>query len=188
MSFTNRLFLTVFAAAAACSAADPQPPTLSKVFDNQLRLAEREVVSLAEAMPADKYAFAPSDGEFKGVRTFELQVKHLATTLYVVGAGSLGEKSPVEAGENENGAASIKGKEATVKYLKDAFAYAHKATQALTPENATQMMDNGAGGKSSRIGMANVAIWHSFDHYGQMVVYARMNGIVPPASQPQPSK
>ena len=188
MSLTNRLLLTAFAAAAACLAADPQPPTLSKIFDNQLRMVEREVVSLAEAMPAEKYGFAPTQGEFKDVRTFELQVKHLATTLYAVGAGSIGEKPPVEMGDNENGAASIKGKDATVKYLKDAFAYAHKATLALTPENANQMMDNGGGGKSSRIGMANVAIWHSFDHYGQMVVYARMNGVIPPASLPQPKK
>jgi hypothetical protein len=140
-------------------------------------------VSLAEAMPAGKYSFAPSHGEFKDVRSFEVQVKHIATTLYAVCSGSLGEKSPVPIDEKENGPASIAGKDASVKYLKDAFAYAHKAIQALTPENATQLMDSGNGRKSSRIGMANVAIWHSFDHYGQMVVYARMNEVIPPASR-----
>jgi hypothetical protein len=96
----------------------------------------------------------------------------------------LGEKNPSEPGQNENGPASLKTKEDIVKYLKDAFAYAHKAMASLTADNLTSMVQSPFGkNKVPRVSMATVAAWHSFDHYGQMVVYARMNGIIPPASR-----
>jgi len=70
-----------------------------------------------------------------------------------------------------------------VKYLKDAFAYGHKAMQSITDKNATALIKSAFGDRQvPRLSMASIATWHSFDHYGQMVVYARMNGIVPPAS------
>ena len=169
---------------AAAFGADPPAPTVSKVFDQQLSMIEREFVPLAEAMPAAKYGFAPADGEFKGVRTFGQQVSHTAAVIYMVSAAVLGEKNPSEPGEHENGPASLKTKDDIVKYLKDAFAYGHKATASLTSENLTGLVQSAFGdNKVSRAFMASVPVWHSFDHYGQMVVYARMNGIVPPASR-----
>ena len=159
---------------------------MGKVLDGQIRAAEREIVSLAEAMPAEKYNFRPSAGEFKNVRTFSLQMSHIAAILFEVSAGALGEKNPSETGKDENGPASLDGKEAVVKYLKDAFAYAHKAASAVTTANAMDMMPSPfGGGKMSRIDLVTTLTWHSFDHYGQAVVYARMNGIIPPASRPQ---
>ena len=79
----------------------------------------------------------------------------------------------------------MKRKEDIVKYLKDAFAYGHKAMLSLTDKNLTQMVTSAFGeSKVSRVSMATVAVWHTFDHYGQAVVYLRMNGgIVPPASR-----
>ena len=89
-------------------------------------------------------------------------------------------------GQEENGPSSIKGKDAAVKYLKDAFAYAHKATIAVTTANALDMMQSPFGSaKTPRIDLVTTLVFHSFDHYGQAVVYARMNGIVPPASRGQ---
>jgi len=176
---------TILAVLCASSlfAADA-PSSLGKIFDQDLSNIEREVVPLAEAMPADKYDFAPTGGEFKGVRTFGDQVKHVATVIYAVSATILGEKNPVDMGTNENGPASVKGKEASVKYLKDAFAYAHKAIGSLTEKNLMEMVKSPFGSNQvPRAKMATIATWHSFDHYGQMVVYARMNGIVPPASR-----
>ena len=165
-------------------AADAPTPALSKLLDGQIRQVESEVVSLAEAMPADKYDFAPTDGAFKGVRTFSQQMTHVAAVAYMVSAAAMGEKNPSEAGPDENGPASIKGKDAVLKYLKDAFAYAHKAASTITAANFMELIPSAFGSqKTPRLNMISVVSWHSFDHYGQVVVYARLNGIVPPASR-----
>ena len=157
--------------------------SLSKVYDGMLKSVEGEAVSLAEAMPADKFDFAPTDGAFKGVRTFGQQARHMATIVYLVSSSVLEEKCPVDLGENENGAATLKGKDAIVKYLKDSFVYAHKAMAGLTEKNQMDLVAGFGNRKSPRVNMASAAVWHSFDHYGQMVVYARMNGVIPPASR-----
>jgi len=147
-------------------------------------MLEHELVPLAEAMPADKYQFAPTHGGFKGVRTFGQQVGHVGAVMYMVSACVLGEKAPAEAGEGENGPATLKTKDDYVKYLKGAVAYSHKAMNSLTSANLTSMVKSAFGNdKVPRVNMASVVMWHSFDHYGQMAVYARMNGIVPPASR-----
>ena len=171
---------------AACSsvlfAADGQADP-AKVFDGQIKMVENEFVSLAEAMPANRYSFAPTKGEFKGVRSFADQVKHVASVTYLVAAALRGEKPPVDTG-GETGPASAKTKDEIVKYAKDAFAYAHTAVGTLTAGNLLGEIDSPFGeGKTSRLDAANILAWHAFDHYGQMVVYARMNGIVPPASR-----
>jgi uncharacterized damage-inducible protein DinB len=184
---TRLLFaMTLAAGATLVFGADAPQASMGKVLDGQLRSADREIVSLAEAMPAEKYNFRPSDGEFKNVRTFSQQMTHIAAILYEVSAGALGEKNPSEAGKDENGPATITDKTAAVKYLKDAFAYAHKAALAVTSANAMDMLQSPFGNsKTSRIDLVTTLMWHSFDHYGQAVVYARMNGIVPPASRGQ---
>ncbi|MGD1073123.1 MAG: DinB family protein [Bryobacteraceae bacterium] len=161
-------------------------PSASQVFDRQLKSTEREFVSLVEAMPADKFSFAPTAGEFKGVRTFAQESKHAAFVLYVVSSALLGEKNPSTSDANENGPANLVTKDQIVQYVKDAFAYAHRAVATLTNQNlmqeATDPFD--PKGKRTRVDSAGILFWHTFDHYGQMVEYARMNGIVPPASRP----
>ena len=67
-------------------------------FEILLNTVEESVVSAAEAMPADKYGFAPRDGEFTGVRTFSRQVKHLAATNHILAAAALGQDAPADAG------------------------------------------------------------------------------------------
>lgn len=158
--------------------------TVSKLYDSQLSMVESEVVSLAEAMPAEKYGFAPTNGEFKGVRTFALQVKHLASVIYMAAAAAKEEKPPMDLGSGENGPDSVKTKEQIVQYLKGSFAYAHKVLGTITEGNMLDMVKSPFGGPDvARAGIASATVWHSFDHYGQMVVYARMNGVVPPASR-----
>lgn len=184
MSFMTRFFLVAFAASTLMFAADSPAPSIAKVFDGQVRQVESEIGSLAEAMPESAYNFAPTQGEFKGVRTFSQQMTHIATVIYEVSAAALGEKCPIEAGKDENGPASIHGKEAVVKYLKDSFAYAHKAANALTMANMMDMMQSPFGSqKTPRVSLVSTIGWHSFDHYGQAVEYARMNKIIPPASR-----
>ncbi len=173
--------LLIFGCCAVRSAAESSMPP-SKILDQEVKTIESELVPLAEAMPADKYNFAPTQGKFDGVRTFAQQVTHIATVIHMCAASVLGEPIP-DAGPSENGPASLHGKDEIVRYLKEAFAHAHKATASLTEANVRDMVAPAFGkNKVPRVSMASVFAWHSFDHYGQMVVYARMNGIVPPAS------
>ena len=89
-------------------------------------------------MPEAKYDFAPTtQGEFKGVRTFGLEVKHMAVANYALGAGILGEKPPIDLG-GPNGPASIKSKAEIMKFLADSFVYAHKAINSITEANVLE--------------------------------------------------
>jgi uncharacterized damage-inducible protein DinB len=164
-------------------AAFAQAPTVGKVLENQLRGVEAEIVPLVQAMPDDKINFAPTTGQFKGVRTFAEQAKHVAAVLYIVAAGAKGEKPSVDTG-GESGPATVKSKAEIVKYLQDAFAYARGAAAGMTGANYTDMVASPFGqGQMAKGALMTIAVSHTFDHYGQMVVYARMNGVVPPASR-----
>ena len=177
---------SLFCFAAPALFGQATPPTVARLYDGPVANAGREMISLAEAMPPAAYGFAPKNGAFKDVRTFAQQAKHTAAVLYMVSSAILGEKPPVDIGD-ENGPASVNSKEQVVQFLKDAFAYGHKAMLTMTAENQTGMVASPFGSnQTSRGALASEAAWHSFDHYGQMVVYARMNNVVPPASQPQP--
>jgi hypothetical protein len=166
-------------------AAEPPKASFAKTFDGDLTSAEKEIVSLAEAMPADKYNFAPTAGEFTGVRTFAQQMRHIAAVNDEVAAAILGEKNPVDPGKSENGPDSLDNKGAIVQFLKDSFTYAHKAINTITAQNVLAEVRSpfDGGHPTTRASMATILTWHSFDHYGQAVVYARMNGVIPPASR-----
>jgi DinB superfamily len=169
-------------------AAPPDKMTVAQIMDRQLSELEREIVPLVEAMPENKFTFAPTKGEFKGVRTFALQVKHVAHTNFSVFALLLGEKLPADVDPKEDdGPPKMTSKAAIVKYLKDSFAMGHRAMSGLTDTNLTERLANpdGGGPGPTRLGAASLTLWHSYDHYGQMVEYLRMNGLVPPASRPQ---
>lgn len=175
----KRVLLIALFTSAMALAGDP-----GKIFDQQISGVEHEFVPLVQAMPADKFGFAPTGGEFHGVRTFAQQSTHVAAVLYEVSAAILGEKNPTEMGKSENGPASLKSKAEVEKYVKDAFAYAHRAMLSLNDQNLGGMVKSPFGnGETARLSLAITAVSHCFDHYGQMVVYARMNGIVPPASR-----
>ena len=149
---------------AAPKAAADKAPTTSQVLERQLAGLEREFVPAAEAMPEAAFDFAPTTGEFKGVKTFAQQVRHVASANFMFSAGILGEKPPVDLG-GENGPEDLKTKAEVIKYLKDSFTFAHRAFGGIT------------------LYLASLTVAHAFDHYGQMAVYLRMNGIIPPASR-----
>ncbi|HYW47867.1 MAG TPA: DinB family protein [Bryobacteraceae bacterium] len=181
-----RKTLPILLAAAVVSGAAPaaDPMTAAKLYDSQVSTIESELVPLVQAMPADKFNFAPANGEFKGVRTFAQQAKHVAAVIYIVAAAAAKQdKPPVDTG-GESGPDSVKTKEQIVQFLKDSFAYAHKVTAMITSQNQLEMVKSPFGsGEVARGGVLAVIAWHSFDHYGQMVEYARMNGFIPPASK-----
>jgi uncharacterized damage-inducible protein DinB len=162
--------------------------TPGDALNGMLNIVEKEFVSAADAMPEDKYSFAPSEGEFKGVRTFAQQVKHVAAVNYIFGSAILGEKPPVDTG-GEKGPDSVKSKAEIMKFLNDSFAYLRKALGSINATNELQEASLFGGEmKMSRLTVGSFSTSHPMDHYGQMVEYLRMNGIVPPASRPQPKK
>ena len=170
---------------AAMQAKPDQKPTFAMVLDRSLTNVEHEVVPAAEAMPEDKFNFAPTQGEFNGVRTFAQQVKHIAAVNYMIAGSILSEKPPVKLG-GENGPDNITSKADVVKFLKDSFAYLHKAANSIDESNVLGEVQAPFGpNKMTRLGLSVIAISHPFDHYGQMVEYLRMNNIVPPASRPK---
>lgn len=186
-----RIFLTVAAcallAAGAASAQASKPKmemkTVSQVLDRTVSNFENEFLPAAEAMPEDKFGFAPTGGEFKGARTYGEQIKHVAAVNYELGAALLEEKPPADI-NGESGPANITSKADILKYLKDSFTYVHKAVASITEQNLIGTVRSPFGeGKVTRLGVASTISWHGYDHYGQMVIYLRMNGIVPPASR-----
>jgi hypothetical protein len=149
----------------------PIPP--AEVYGNILNTIEQEFVSAAEAMPEDKYDFAPTQGEFKGVRTFAEEVKH------VTEANDYYFHDPAKPlVDFRAGIEKLKTKAEIVAALKDSFAQAHGFVNSITRGNDFLAIASG-----TRAGNATIGLEHAMDHYGQMVEYLRMNGIVPPASQ-----
>ncbi len=179
---TLGLLLTV---SVTLSAADM---TVARLYDSQLSIAESEIVPLVKAMPQASFNFAPTNGAFEKVRTFSSQAKHLATVLYMTASAAAGEKPPVDLGKGEDGPDSVMTKADVVAYVEGAFKYAHKTMNTLTAQNQLDLVPAPFPGMPpmARAAIANLGIWHSFDHYGQMVVYARMNKVIPPASMPAP--
>jgi uncharacterized damage-inducible protein DinB len=161
-------------------------PTRAHVLGALVSNAEREFVPAAEAMPEEKYSFAPSNGEFHGVRTFAEQIKHVAAANYQLAARILGEKPPAGTvgAKSETAPDSVQSKPQVMDYLRASFAYLHKAVNSIDSANEVEPIP-GVNGvwERTRLGAAVDAIAHTYDHYGQMVEYLRMNGIVPPASR-----
>ena len=171
-------------------ATAPQPqasqpvPTLASAIDREISAIEKQVLEAAEAMPEEKFYFSPESlnlpgGEYKGVRTFAVQVKHIAASNYFIWSGLTDDKLP-ENLKDGNGPENIKTKAEILKFLKDSFALGHKGAATLTVENMLQTPEHS---KSTRLRLATFGVAHASNHYGQMVEYLRMNGIVPPASR-----
>jgi hypothetical protein len=172
-------------AAPAASTTPAQPPaTVASIVDRQVSAVEKLIVDIAEAMPEDRFNFSPEGlkipgAEYKGVRTFALQVKHVAASNNILWAQLTGDKLPDDY-KGGNGPEALKTKAEILKFLKDSYALGHRAAALLTAQN---ILEPPGSGKSSRLQLATFGVAHAYDHYGQMVEYLRMNGIVPPASR-----
>src|SRR5262245_48138393 len=153
-------------------AQDPRHLSSSRVEEFFVAFLEKELIDAADAMPADKYSFAPSStaGEFTGVRTFGEQVKHLAATNYILAARALGEQPPADAGD-ETGPESLRKKSDVLEYLKGSFRALHRAAAAIDDGNAIVANEpiSPLIGMATRLGYVQEALLHAYDHYGQMV-------------------
>src|SRR5438552_9681574 len=175
--------------AVGASASPSTPPTIASAIDREITIVEKELIDTAEAMPEGKFDFSPeklnvSGSDYKGVRTFGQQLKHVAASNYLIWSPITGEKPPDTVNEGK-GPDNMKAKADIIKYLKGSFAFGHKAVATLNSSNLVEPITSGSGRPTTRLFLATFAPAHCFDHYGQMVEYLRMNGIVPPASRGQ---
>lgn len=178
--FTSLVLAVSLLMSAAPAIAQNRATTLAGTMEERWALVKGQFIALADAMPEDKNGFKPTAGEFKDVRTFAEQVKHVACAN-VAFFNQIEHKEPPASCET-GGPDPARTKPELMKYLRESFAYGDRAFAALTPANALDPVDGRYGGPSTRIGILTLAVWHATDHYGQLVVYLRMNGIVPPAS------
>jgi uncharacterized damage-inducible protein DinB len=177
--------------AAELSRDETPGKAVMRIFEGQ----EYEVRSAAEAMPADKWDFCPASGLFKKekpeygpaeVRTFAEQVKHVACSNFAFAAELEGSKPPEAC--DKGGPSPAKTRTELLTYLRDSFAALKKQLTALTAKNMFDPIEGPYASPNTRLGLAEVCIWHAADHYGQMIIYLRENGIVPPTSRAAPPK
>jgi DinB superfamily len=155
--------------------------TLSQVLDQRLAGVEHLLMTLAEAMPDEKYGFAPSSGAFKDMRSFAGQIKHTAFVNYVLFSDLSGEPIPQDDG-SEDGPPNIKTKAALLEYLRDSFSLGHRAIAAIDDQNAVTQIKSRSkkDAVTTRLALAMNATGHCFMHYGELLIYMRISGISPP--------
>ncbi|HEY1648767.1 MAG TPA: DinB family protein [Terracidiphilus sp.] len=184
--------ITLLAAASCCCAAvthaqmspAPAPADPLQSLTQVVTRFENNLLALAEAMPADKFNFAPtkdtfapaSPAEFATVRTFAQQLTHVSGEPFRLLA-PFGVKP--DADVDVKSFDSLSAKDEIIKALKASFEYQDKVIAGITPENAFTP----AGPRNlSRVAALVAILNDDGDHYGQMVEYLRMNGITPPAT------
>jgi uncharacterized damage-inducible protein DinB len=160
---------------------DNVPRTIADSVGGALRWTEHQFYSVAEAMPESKYGFTPTAGDFKDVRSFAEQVKHVACANFAF-FNEIEGKTPPEHCE-KGGPVPAKTKAELLKYLKDSFDYGDKVLATISDKSALDRVEGPYAGPNTKLGIAVAAVWHISDHYGQIVEYLRMNGTVPPTTQ-----
>jgi DinB superfamily len=167
--------------------------TIASSLLRNFQFEEYEMRSAAEAMPADKYNDRPRAGDYGGVypgygpkelRTFAEQVKHVACANFAFAAELDGKQPPPAC--DTGGPNPAKTRDELVAYLRDSFKTLRKSLGAITQQNMFDPIEGPYAGPNTRLGLAEVSLWHIADHYGQLVLYMRLNGIVPPASRANP--
>lgn len=160
------------AAAPAVPAADPAMTGL-KVAWNRVKDI---TVRAAEKMPEEHYAFQPTPE----VKTFGQFVGHVADAQYMMAGMILGEKPPAVDAEKTK-----KTKAELVAALKESVAYMDKAF--AVGDSAAAGPVKLFGMDTNKFAVIGLAIGHGWEHYGNLVTYMRMKGIVPPSSEPRPA-
>ena len=180
---------------AATAAEMSKNETVASALLRGIKYQEYEVRSAAEAMPEEKYGYRPAEGNFKNekpqfgpaeVRTFAEQVKHVACANFAFAAELDGQKPPD--GCDKGGPHPARTRRELLTYLRDSFAAIRKSLSAIDAKNMFDPIEGPYAGPNTRLGIATVIVWHNADHYGQMTLYLRQNGIVPPASRANPPK
>lgn len=154
-----------------------QPAPLTVDVKRDYAVIRDYFIRAAEKMPEENYGFKPSPD----VRTFAQQVAHVADDQYNLCGPAKGETRKAAYTDIED---RLSRKADLVPALKAAFAYCDGAYDALTDSSGAEpAMGNKRRNKFS---MLNWNLWHTWEHYGNIVVYLRMKGLVPPSSERMP--
>jgi uncharacterized damage-inducible protein DinB len=165
---------------------DDVPKSIADSVSETLQFADGNLLSVAEAMPENKYSFVPTAGKFDDVRSFGEQVKHVACSQFAFFNEFEGRRPPEDC--EKGGHEPTRTKPELIKYLRDSFDYSNRVLATLTEKNALERVQGRYAAPNTKLGISVVAVWHITDHYGQLVEYLRMNGIVPPMTQKHPLK
>lgn len=176
-----RSYLLPQSASKPAAEQEQIPKTIAESVGQSLKYTEGNFLDVAEAMPESKYSFVPTAGNFEGARTFGEQLKHVACAQFAFFNEFEGKKPPEDCEKGGHDPARTKAE--LIKYLKDSFDYGNRVLATLTEKNSLDRVEGRYAGPNTKIGISVVAVWHITDHYGQIVEYLRMNGIVPPMTQ-----
>jgi hypothetical protein len=154
---------------------------VTDAYLRQLSVLEQDLIPVIDSVPTERYGFRPFGGAFYNPRSFAEEVKHVATMIYVGAATVLEEPSPYGPGPSGNGPDAVQTKENIVDYFKGSLEYARRAMKSLTEKNLLDPVTTPSG-TELRLEAASALISHAYIHYGEMMVYARWNGFVPPGA------
>jgi uncharacterized damage-inducible protein DinB len=157
------------------------PQSIAESVGGTLEFSEGNLLGVAEAMPEDKYSFIPKMGNFEGVRSFGEQIKHVACAQFAFFNEFEGKQPQPDC--EKGGQDPAKTKSELIRYLRSSFDYSNRVLATLTARNALDRVEGRYAGPNTKLGISVVAVWHITDHFGQLVEYLRMNGIVPPVTQ-----
>jgi uncharacterized damage-inducible protein DinB len=166
-----RLSWMLVAAASVALAQDPLSADLKMSWGS----VKNYVVRSAEKMPEENYSFKP----VPEVRSFGQILGHVADANYMFCSAVLGEKrEPAGVEKTKTSKADL------IAALKDSVSYCDKAYDGLTDATAAQMVKM-FGRERTRLGLLLMNAAHDWEHYGNLVTYLRIKGLVPPSSEPR---
>ena len=163
------LTLPVFAQAPAAAPATPTSDL--KAFWTQIKT---NIAKSAEKMPEENYAFKPSPD----VRSFGQLIGHVADANYMICGAAKGEQKMVGVEKSKTAKADL------ITALNESAAYCDAVFDALTDKSAGEVIKM-FGRERTRMGALSMNVAHDFEHYGNLVTYMRMKGLVPPSSEPR---
>jgi hypothetical protein len=147
---------------------------VAESLDRQYARLEHQLLQIGEVMPEHKYLFRPTPE----VRTFGEQLRHVAAVQFVIGAALLKTKSPLDVGDGDSGPLSMTAKAEVLDYVRGSFAYIRQAIRTVSVNTAVEMIPHPFDPKNteiSELGLIVSYLGHGWEHYGQLVVYKRLN-------------
>ena len=177
-----RIVLLIGLLASAAVRADDKPAAAraqtERPFNAFNRMAygfvKKMILASAEKMPEESYGFRPADS----VRTFGQVLGHVADSQYYFCSVALGEKNPAKAVEKTK-----TSKADLLAALKDAFGYCDKAYDGMTPATGAETVKLFGTQDLPKAEVLTTNAMHAVEHYGNLVVYLRIKGLVPPSSE-----
>lgn len=149
---------------------------------------EEQFLAVAEAMPEGQFGFSPEKlqiegSTFKDVRSFAMQVRHVAADNFAIWAPLTDKPEPASLSA-PNGPPEMTSRAEILRFLRESFVYSRAAAATITSTNAVERV-RFRGRQVTRLSLFALAVTHMGDHYGQLVEYLRLVGVVPPASRPR---